>query len=316
MAIEETPAFTLTSNSDVVLQVLFMPSERLVSCSRDKTIKIWNVKDGKELFQLIGHTYTVFSIVTLPNGLFASGSADNTITIWDLEERKEMHTIKAHSGSVLSLRVLKNGNFASYSLDDTIKIWRKYGGDEPLLTMKGHGNVDFGFQLFGVLSNDYLVTCSLHKNDEEECILRMWDPNEPSPIKSVQTGSQDARSMFVLSNDQITLGFKSGSIKIIDLIDDALSKSIERAHDVWVFSLAQLSNGNLISSGKDDSLWTIKVWNMLDLSLLQTIKTGHSDSIRSFTISTDERLLATGSYDNTIKLWSISNKATLMRHDE
>ena len=43
------------------------------------------------------------------------------------------------------------------------------------------------------------------------------DPNTGKRIKSFLTGLKDARSLLILSNDQIAVGFKDGSIKIFDL---------------------------------------------------------------------------------------------------
>ena len=114
--------------------------------------------------------------------------------------------------------------------------------------------------------------------------------------------------MLLLSNDQVALGFERiGTIKIIDINDQSLSRIKERAHDEWVSSFAQFSNGNLASSGRDGSNWNIKVWNLIDWTLLQTIN-AHSNAMWSLSISADERLLASGSNDNIIKLWPVRNE--------
>ena len=103
-----------------------------------------------------------------------------------------------------------------------------------------------------------------------------------------------------------------GTIKIIDLEDDSKTRTKEKAHDLAVFCLLQLSNDNLVSSGGDgrtsSPIRSIKVWRFSDLSLLQNIKTDHSFGIYSLSISSDETMLASGSYDKTIKLWPISTK--------
>ena len=314
IGILEKPRFTLTGHSNWVRQVMFLPDGRLVSCSSDGTIKIWNAENGKELCQLNGHHQAVLSIALLPNGCLVSGSIDKTIKIWDLEKQKAIRTISGHSDWVVSMRVLKNGKMASYSKDDTIKIWNLNSKkDEPVLTLKGHGNNDFAIQMFAVLSNRNLVTCSLHKDKEEECILRVWssNPNETSPIQTAATGLNDARSLAVLSNDQVALGFKCGAIKLIDPNNKLESRTKDGAHRGDVTSLVQISsNGILISAGWDDPLWNIKVWKLLDWNLLQIINTGHSDRIRSLSIAADERFLASGSDDKTIKLWSIGTELT------
>ena len=120
-----------------------------------------------------------------------------------------------------------------------------------------------------------------------------------------QLDRMNAGSLLVLSNDQVVIGFDNGSIKIFDL-EGGGTRAIDRAHGSYVYSLFQLSNGNLVSSGVDDGgKVTIKVWNLADLSLLQSIDTDHKDLIKSIDVSQDDAFLATGSEDNSIKIWPL-----------
>ena len=146
---------------------------------------------------------------------------------------------------------------------------------------------------------------------KNESILKVWDINDGKLLKSIQTGLSLVWPVLALSNDQVAIGEsgRTGSIKVIDLEDDSKTRVKDRAHDVGVVCLWQLSNENLVSAGQDgDSstpILTIKVWNYSDLSLLQQIKTDHSTSIMSLSISGDEKLLASGSGDHSARLWPI-----------
>ena len=213
-------------------------------------IRVWDIPSGKELFQLTGHTFCVNCLTILPNGWLASGSSDSTIKLWDLDKQKEVGTLEGHRSAVVSLQVLKNGHLVSYSTDDTLKIWDPRLEENNLLrTIKGHGNNSWDIPLFGVLSNDFLVTCSRDRRDEEECVLMVHDPTDGEKTKSISTGQKDASSLLVLSNDQVAIGFLNGSIKIFDL-DGGKTRAIDRAHESCVRSLFQLSNGDLVSSGR------------------------------------------------------------------
>ena len=282
---------------------------------------MWDTASGQELFTLSGHESTVSTIALLPNGWLASGSYE-TIKLWDLEERKEVRTLEGHTDKILSLQVLKNGNLVSCSRDDELIIWDPYlHENNHLLTIEGHGNTknwtyDAVF-LFGVLSNDHLVACSRGRDNKEESVMTVWDPKEERLVKSLQTGLNEVLTLLVLSNDQVAIGTegRNGTIKIIDLNDPSKTRTKEEAHDYEVFCLQQLSNHSLVSSGGDvgspSAMRSIKVWSISDLSLLQHIQTDHSDWIVSLSISQDETTLASGSHDQTIKLWPISTKNAL-----
>ena len=290
----------------------------MASCSDDDTAKVWDPESGKELFTLSGHKYSVLALAMLPNGWLASGSSDDTVKLWDLDERRVVKTLRGHCHSIFSLKVLDNGNLASGSWDDDIKIWDPcLDENNLLLTIEGHGNKEWLIPI-GVLSNDFLVTCSHDKDLEVESTLRVWNPRDGRLVKSLPTGLGEGLTLLVLSNDQVAIGAKrsgSAAIRIIDLEGNSKTRTQERAHNLDVSCLVQLSNDNLVSSGTDGGLssyiYSIKVWRIFDLSLLQHIPTDHSGWIWSLSVSPDETMVASGSQDKTIKLWPISVKDAL-----
>ena len=304
----------LAGHSSSVNQAIFHPDGRLVSCSGDDMVKVWDTESGKELFTLEGHTDWISTIAMLPNGWLASGSEDTTIKLWDLNERKEVRTLQGHTRSIVSLKVLSNGNLVSCSEDDTLKTWNPYLTENNLLlTIEEHGNTSGELVPIGVLSNDFFVACSSDESYKEST-LRVWDSKDGRLVHTLSTGLKAVRAVLVLSNDQVAIGAVgwNGAIKVIDLNGQPKSRTKENAHELDVYCLLELSNGNLVSAGQDgyssSYKQTIKVWSFADLALLQYIKTDHCDWIYSLSWSRDEAMLASGSGDMTIKLWPISTE--------
>ena len=64
--------------------VAFSPDgKRLVSGSRDDTVKVWDAQTGQEALSLKGHTNTVSSVAFSPDGKrIVSGSWDKTVKVW------------------------------------------------------------------------------------------------------------------------------------------------------------------------------------------------------------------------------------------
>ena len=50
--------------------------------SSDRTIKIWEVKDGKLFQTLVGHKKGVWCVKFITKYLLCSGSHDSTLKIW------------------------------------------------------------------------------------------------------------------------------------------------------------------------------------------------------------------------------------------
>lgn len=74
-------------HTDTVTEVIFSPDGNLlVSGSKDKTIRIWDVKTGVEINQLEGHSNSITDLAFSPSGNYlASGSSDGTVRLWDVE---------------------------------------------------------------------------------------------------------------------------------------------------------------------------------------------------------------------------------------
>jgi hypothetical protein len=74
----------LRGHKHAVIVKIELPDGRLVSCSPDKTLIIWDPTQAHEPIVLRGHTGSIHCLVELSAGKFASGSYDKTIRLWDL----------------------------------------------------------------------------------------------------------------------------------------------------------------------------------------------------------------------------------------
>jgi platelet-activating factor acetylhydrolase IB subunit alpha len=100
--------------------------EYVISASRDKTIKIWDVFGSSCIFNFNGHDNWVRAIVVHPNGKYlVSSSDDKSIRIWELKTgRCSKKLLDAHDKFVVSLAFTHKYSFlASGSNDQAIKIW-------------------------------------------------------------------------------------------------------------------------------------------------------------------------------------------------
>ena len=76
---------TLEGHTGYVKSIAFsLDGATIASGSNDKTIKLWDSKDGRLIKTLEGHTDCVNSIAFSPD--IASGSNDKTMKLWDSKD--------------------------------------------------------------------------------------------------------------------------------------------------------------------------------------------------------------------------------------
>ncbi len=85
---------------------------KIVTGSRDRTIKVWSVKTGKCLGTLYGHEGSVLCLKFDATGFLASGSSDQRVMIWNIGVNKSRQfewqhvgQLWGHTGGVLDLKI-------------------------------------------------------------------------------------------------------------------------------------------------------------------------------------------------------------------
>jgi len=97
----------------------------LISGSRDKTIKMWDISIGVCIFTLVGHDNWIRGLVFHSGGKYIlSASDDKTLRVWDIKNRRNNKTLVAHSHFVTSLDFHKSAPYVvSGSVDQLVKVW-------------------------------------------------------------------------------------------------------------------------------------------------------------------------------------------------
>ncbi|XP_052075618.1 lissencephaly-1 homolog [Mytilus californianus] len=97
----------------------------LISGSRDKTIKMWDISVGLCLFTLIGHDNWVRGLIFHPGGKYIlSASDDKTLRVWDIKNRRNHKTLEAHTHFVTSIDMHKSSPYViTGSVDQSVKVW-------------------------------------------------------------------------------------------------------------------------------------------------------------------------------------------------
>jgi WD40 repeat protein len=117
---------TLRGHTGSVSSVAFTPDAKtLASAGYDKTIKLWDVKAGKEQATLQGHTGSVSSVAFSPDGkTLASLSEGEAVKLWDVAGRKNTANLLGPQKYVRSVAFSPDGKtLATGGSDPTVQLW-------------------------------------------------------------------------------------------------------------------------------------------------------------------------------------------------
>ncbi|KAG1799939.1 uncharacterized protein HD556DRAFT_1439606 [Suillus plorans] len=122
-----TPIRTFEDHERFIQEVAVFPdNRRMITCSDDKTFRLWDLETGVVLKKMEGHSGEVWALAISRDGkIIASGDSNGEVIVWDGETGESItQPIKAHPSIIYSLDFSLDGMvLATGSGDDTVKFW-------------------------------------------------------------------------------------------------------------------------------------------------------------------------------------------------
>jgi WD40 repeat protein len=157
-SVDGTEKKRLMGHTSTVNQIIESQSGLLVSCSDDRTVKLWDLSQNK-YFKTFSFNSEVMSITILNNGYLASGLFSETVEIINLETESFVQALHGHNSSICNvncLQVLPNGDLISASFDKSINVWNLSDG-----TLKSsHNQHKFSINQLDILPNGNIISAS------------------------------------------------------------------------------------------------------------------------------------------------------------
>ncbi|ETO29132.1 NB-ARC domain-containing protein [Reticulomyxa filosa] len=281
-----------------ILEVQFSPDgTKIVSCSRDKTIRIWDASSGRQLQLLEGHTAEVNTVQFSPDGSkIVSCSRDKTLRMWNVSSGQQIQIWKEHSGSVKVAQFSHNGaKIVSCSQDKTIRIWDVLSGKRVQI-LEGHSGI---VQTVRFSPDDSkIVSCSWDKT------IRIWNAFSGEQIQILEGHLDVITDALFSSNGSMIISYSEDKIiRIWDVLSGRQIQILE-GHSGRIKAIQLLPENSKLLSCSDDK--TIRIWDLLSGKQIQILE-GHSDSVSAAKFSPDGSRIVSGSRDRTIRIWDVSS---------
>ncbi len=276
--------------------------ERFAVAHRDNHVVLWDLKRGQILRraravrgeQQYQHRWPVaFS----PDGdWLATGSHDGEVNLWRSDDLELVGTLQGHTKRVWDLEFDSGGRvLATCSSDRTVRLW-DVETRRPLQVYRGHEKRVFALAIH---PDDQRIVTACDGGD-----VKIWDldAGERSPLTLTHPGEIAAMAVRP-DGEQVAAAGTSDRI-VAWLLSSGERTAELRCAGAPVRDLAfDATSSRLASAGWDGK---IRVWN-LSTAEEEAVLEGHGGRINAVRFG-PRGLLASCSYDRTIRFWSVADR--------
>lgn len=248
-------------------------------------------------YYLQNNAYVTCAAYHAPSNLLVAGFSNGIFTIHELPDFTEIQTLSISQTNIDFVTINKTGEWLAFGASKLgqLLVW-EWQSESYILKQQGH----FDSMNAVVYSPDgqRIITCA------DDGRIKVWDVNSGFCIVTFTEHTSGVTSCeFSKRGNILFTASLDGSVRAWDLIRYRNFRTFTAPKRLGFSSLAVDPSGEVICAGSLHSD-SIHIWSVQTGQLLDQLA-GHEGPISSLAFAPDGGILVSGSWDNTIRLWSI-----------
>ncbi|CCI44278.1 unnamed protein product [Albugo candida] len=318
--------------------------ESLASASMDRSIRLWDVNTGKIRQILQGHKKGVRALAySAEYRVLMSAGFDFDVFVWNPYVKQLISRLHGHNNSLCGVEMVENTpKMITADVDGIFKVWdvRNFGcvqtftaesigaiNEIAMITPKkqivagGKKLVRFDYAKLEhpKLTDDHPIICALYNSTSLSFLtaagrdIKIWDAQSGRIVRVYRNVSQaDVTSVCLDARQRkILVGNHDGRIEALNYLNGSHMKSFEygemdnKAHRLEVSCLCYCPDHMMVISASWDC--SIHIHDESDSEqglLLRQLCGGHTVDISALTFSRHLSMIASGSSDASLQLWT------------
>ncbi len=286
----------------------------LATAGNENNVKVWDLNSNKLVANLRGHEEAVSAISFASDGTaLASGDERGRCRTWILEDNqwRDGQELRGHSRAITGLAFTPQGRLVSASGDNTCAQWDlKTGRELTTLVLKHPGWVtDLDVSEDGAMA---LTIC-------DDGQLRLWSLEDARPLRKIQPRTNVLfTSVDISPNGKLAIAACAAEASVqmwkLDTGEEVTDGNAawldlgDRSGILWSAQFSPSGDRVLTIGGNDAQMWDIG-------SREQLVRFTPHGTVASADLSPDGRLLVTGSWDRSAKIWDVSTGKAIRKLD-
>lgn len=289
------PSKIILHHKNIVRRVFQLKDGRIISCSDDDYINIYNLYNINHFdIQIKNNDFGVFDLLEIKRGIIISCCKSLKLIKLEKKNYKIIQILKPHKELINRIIKLSNGIIATCSDDQYVKFY-KYINNK----LEEYENINIGYRVYSIQEcnkDEIIAYCGqIYEN-----YLKFYEINNKQQILKFKMKYYILIPVYDFINKNYLVIGEYGKIIVFNLINHSIHQTINLEYNYYILCCLKLNYNTLFCSDNKGNLYEFEIKN--NLLYLKEISRAHDDMIFFLSKYKGNKLISC-SKDCSIKIW-------------